>query len=78
MASLISRDRGTRFWSADRADGSLPITSTRMPRATFALMLALLPMFATVIGAIVLHQVPTVQDLAGISLVIVGVALHHG
>lgn len=54
------------------------LAMARMPRATFALMLALLPMFATVIGAIVLHQVPTVQDLAGISLVIVGVALHHG
>ena len=31
----------------------------RLPRATFALMLALLPMFAVVIGAIVLRQIPT-------------------
>ena len=30
----------------------------RLPRATFALMLALLPAFATLIGAVVLHQVP--------------------
>jgi inner membrane transporter RhtA len=54
------------------------LAMARMPRATFALMLALLPMFATVIGAIALRQVPTLQDLAGISLVIAGVALHHG
>jgi inner membrane transporter RhtA len=40
-------------------------------------MLALLPVFATVIGAIILHQVPTVRDLLGIGLVIVAVALHR-
>jgi inner membrane transporter RhtA len=49
----------------------------RLPRATFALMLALLPMFAVVIGAIVLRQIPTPQDLAGITLVIAGVAVHQ-
>jgi threonine/homoserine efflux transporter RhtA len=32
--------------------------------------------FATVIGAIVLRQLPTVQDVAGITLVVLGVALH--
>lgn len=53
------------------------LAMARLPRATFALMLALLPMFATVIGAIVLHQIPTGQDLAGIALVIAGVALHQ-
>jgi inner membrane transporter RhtA len=40
-------------------------------------MLALLPEFATVIGAIVLRQLPTVQDVAGITLVVLGVALHR-
>jgi inner membrane transporter RhtA len=49
----------------------------RLPRATFALMLALLPVFATIIGAIVLAQIPTLQDLAGIALVVVGVAVHQ-
>jgi inner membrane transporter RhtA len=53
------------------------LAMARLPRASFALMLALLPMFATVIGAVVLHQVPTVQDLLGIGLVIAGVALHQ-
>jgi inner membrane transporter RhtA len=48
----------------------------RLPRATFALMLALLPVSATIVGAIVLRQFPTPQDLAGIALVSAGVALH--
>ena len=49
----------------------------RLPRATFSLMLALLPATATVIGLIVLGQVPTARDLAGIALVILGIALHR-
>ena len=53
------------------------LAMARLPRATFALMLALLPATATVIGLVILGQVPTPQDLLGISLVIVGVALHH-
>jgi inner membrane transporter RhtA len=53
------------------------LAMARLPRATFALMLALLPMFATLIGALVLHQIPTHQDLTGIALVIAGVALHQ-
>lgn len=52
------------------------LAMARLPRATFALMLALLPMFATLIGAVVLGQVPTPRDLAGIALVVAGVALH--
>jgi inner membrane transporter RhtA len=53
------------------------LAMARLPRATFALMLALLPATATVIGLVILGQVPTPQDLLGVSLVIVGVALHH-
>src|ERR1017187_9767605 len=53
------------------------LAMARLPRARFALMLALLPVFATVIGAIVLRQLPTVPDLAGIALVVLGVALHQ-
>ena len=48
----------------------------RLPRATFALMLALLPVFATIIGAIVLRQFPTWRDILGIALVTAGVAIH--
>jgi inner membrane transporter RhtA len=53
------------------------LAMARLPRATFSLMLALLPAAAAVIGLIVLGQVPTMRDLAGIGLVILGVALHR-
>jgi inner membrane transporter RhtA len=53
------------------------LAMARLPRATFSLMLALLPVFATVIGAIVLRQIPTVQDVSGITLVVLGVAIHQ-
>jgi inner membrane transporter RhtA len=52
------------------------LAMARLPRATFALMLALLPVFATITGAIVLRQLPTPQDVAGIALVTAGVAIH--
>ena len=49
----------------------------RLPRATFALLLALLPATATAIGFLVLGQMPTWAELLGIALVIGGVALHR-
>ncbi|MGH7722903.1 MAG: EamA family transporter [Candidatus Dormibacteria bacterium] len=53
------------------------LAMTRLPRATYALFVALLPATATVIGIIVLRQLPTLTDLAGIGLVMVGVGLHR-
>jgi inner membrane transporter RhtA len=53
------------------------LAMARMSRPTFALMLALLPVSATVVGAVVLRQFPTVQDVAGIALVTIGVAVHQ-
>jgi inner membrane transporter RhtA len=53
------------------------LAMARLSRATFSLMLALLPVFATVIGAVVLRQIPTVQDASGITLVVIGVAVHQ-
>jgi len=53
------------------------LAMARLPRATFSLMLALLPAFATIIGAVVLRQIPRVQDAAGITLVVLGVAIHQ-
>ncbi|HEY2550756.1 MAG TPA: EamA family transporter [Streptosporangiaceae bacterium] len=52
------------------------LAMARLPRATFALMLALLPAAATLLGLVILRQVPTGQDLAGVGLVIGGLALH--
>ena len=52
------------------------LAMARLPRATFALLLALLPAFATLIGVAVLHQIPTLLEGLGILLVASGVALH--
>jgi inner membrane transporter RhtA len=49
----------------------------RLPRATYALMVSLLPATATVIGIVVLTQIPTSRELAGVALVIAGVATHR-
>ncbi|MEA2385078.1 MAG: inner rane transporter RhtA [Solirubrobacteraceae bacterium] len=49
----------------------------RLARATYALMVSLLPATATVIGVIVLAQIPSATELAALALVIAGVALHR-
>lgn len=53
------------------------LAMARLPRASFALLLALLPATASLIGALVLHQVPGPRESLGIALVAVGVALHR-
>ncbi|HEX9791804.1 MAG TPA: EamA family transporter [Kiloniellales bacterium] len=52
------------------------LAMSRLPRASFALMLALLPAMATLIGVIVLAQIPSLQDSIGVLLVMAGVAIH--
>lgn len=52
------------------------LAMSRLPRASFALLLALLPATATIIAALVLAQIPTLPDLIGIALVMVGIATH--
>jgi inner membrane transporter RhtA len=53
------------------------LAMARLARATFALLLALLPAVATVVGVVVLGQIPTLGETLGVGLVIAGVALHH-
>lgn len=53
------------------------LAMARLSQATYALLLALLPATATVIGVVVLAQLPGPAELAGIALVIVGVAVHR-
>jgi inner membrane transporter RhtA len=53
------------------------LAMARMPRATYALLVSLLPATATVIGIAVLGQVPTPLELAGVGLVVAGVAVHR-
>jgi inner membrane transporter RhtA len=53
------------------------LAMARLPRASFALMLALLPATAAAIGVVVLRQVPSAPELCGIALVVAGVGLHR-
>jgi inner membrane transporter RhtA len=53
------------------------LAMARLPRSTYALLVALLPATATAIGALVLRQLPHAMEAAGIALVIGGVALHR-
>jgi inner membrane transporter RhtA len=49
----------------------------RLARATYSLMVSLLPAVATVIGVVVLVQIPSPAEAAGVALVVAGVALHR-
>ena len=53
------------------------LAMARLARATYALMVSLLPATATVIGVVVLAQVPSAAEVAGVALVVAGVALHR-
>ncbi len=53
------------------------LAMARLPRATYALMVSLLPATATVIGVLVLTQIPSVKEIIGVVLVVAGVALHQ-
>ncbi|UJA20316.1 EamA family transporter [Thermoleophilia bacterium SCSIO 60948] len=49
----------------------------RLSRGTYSLLISLLPATATVIGLLVLGQVPDVAEIAGVLLVGVGIAIHR-
>jgi inner membrane transporter RhtA len=53
------------------------LAMARLPRATFALLLSLLPATARLIGILVLRQIPSPVEIMGIGLVVAGVALHR-
>ena len=53
------------------------LAMARLPRATFALLLALLPASAAIIGFLVLRQVPALAEIAGVTLVVCGVVVHQ-
>ncbi|WP_214469778.1 DMT family transporter [Mesorhizobium sp. dw_380] len=53
------------------------LAMSRLPRSSFALMLSLLPVTATLIGIIVLRQIPGFRDCLGVALVVAGVAFHR-
>ena len=53
------------------------LAMAKLTRAGYALLVSLLPATATVIGIVVLAQVPSAPEVAGVALVIAGVALHR-
>jgi inner membrane transporter RhtA len=53
------------------------LAMARLPRATYALMLTLLPATATVVGIVVLEQIPTRLEWTGIAMIIAAVAIHR-
>lgn len=53
------------------------LAMARLPRATYSLMVSLLPATATVIGIVVLAQIPTARQVLGVALVVAAVALHR-
>jgi inner membrane transporter RhtA len=53
------------------------LAMAKLSRAAYALMVSLLPATAVVIGVVVLAQLPTPVEVAGVALVVAGVALHQ-
>ena len=53
------------------------LAMARMRRATYALLVSLLPATATVIGIVVLAQIPTPPEVLGVALVVGGVGVHR-
>ena len=53
------------------------LAMVRLSRATYALMVALLPAIAVVVGVVVLGQLPSAAELVAVGLVIAGVAIHR-
>jgi len=53
------------------------LAMARLARATYSLMVSILPATATVIGIVVLGQVPTWIEVGGVVLVVSAVALHR-
>ncbi|HEX3265983.1 MAG TPA: EamA family transporter [Candidatus Limnocylindrales bacterium] len=49
----------------------------RLARSTYALMVSLLPATATVIGILVLAQIPSAAEVAGVALVVSAIATHR-
>jgi inner membrane transporter RhtA len=53
------------------------LAMARITRSTYALLVSLLPATATVVGVIVLAQIPTLAEVAGVALVVAAVGLHR-
>jgi inner membrane transporter RhtA len=53
------------------------LAMARLSRAAYSLMVSLLPATATVVGIVVLAQIPSSAELLGVGLVVAAVAVHR-
>jgi inner membrane transporter RhtA len=53
------------------------LAMVKLSRATYSLMVALLPAVAVIVGVVVLAQLPSAIELTAVALVIAGVAVHR-
>jgi inner membrane transporter RhtA len=53
------------------------LAMARLSRASYSLMVSLLPATATVIGVLVLAQIPSLVEVLGVAMVVAAVALHR-
>jgi inner membrane transporter RhtA len=53
------------------------LAMARLRRATYSLMVSLLPATATIVGIVVLAQIPTPAELAGVGMIVAAVAVHR-
>ena len=53
------------------------LAMARLSRSAYALMVSLLPATATVIGIVVLVQIPSPAEIVAVALVVIGVGLHR-
>ena len=53
------------------------LAMAKLSRATYSLMVSLLPATATVVGIVVLAQIPSSTEILGVGLVVAAVAVHR-
>jgi inner membrane transporter RhtA len=53
------------------------LAMARLSRAAYSLMVSLLPATATVVGIVVLAQIPSPTEVVGVALVVAAVAIHR-
>ena len=53
------------------------LAMARLSRSTYSLMVSLLPATATVIGVVILAQIPSAAEACAVALVIGGIAIHR-
>ena len=53
------------------------LAMAQLSRSAYSLMVSLLPAIATLVGVVVLAQLPSIGELVGVALVIGGVAMHR-